>query len=129
VFVDTSAWVAALDRSEASHAPVSAALREHRGLLVTSDYVVDETLTFLRLRVGADVAIRFGESILADDDVAFVRLSETDWKQAWALFRRYGDHDFSFTDCASFALMKRLGLCRALTLDDHFRVMGFEVLP
>jgi predicted nucleic acid-binding protein len=129
VFVDTSAWVAMLDRSEASHRAVASFLREQRTLLVTSDYVVDETLTFLRLRVGAPIALRFGESLLADDGIAFVRLSEADWKQARAIFRRYAEHDFGFTDCTSFALMKRLGLSRALTLDGHFRVMGFQVLP
>jgi predicted nucleic acid-binding protein len=129
VFVDTSAWVAMLDRSEASHLAVAAFLREQRALLVTSDYVVDETLTFLRLRVGTPIALQFGESLLADDGIAFVRLAEADWKQAWVLFRRYSEHDFSFTDCTSFALMKRLGLSRALTLDGHFRVMGFQMLP
>jgi uncharacterized protein len=129
VFVDTSAWVAALDRSEPAHLAVAAVLREQGVRLVTSDYVVDETLTFLRMRVGASVAIRFGESILEGEDVAFVRLSHTDWKQAWTLFQRYTDHEFSFTDCTSFALMKRMGLTRALTLDGHFRIMGFEMLP
>jgi predicted nucleic acid-binding protein len=35
---------------------------------------------------------------------------------------------FSFTDCTSFAVMKRLGLSRVLTVDRRFRVMGFVLV-
>ncbi len=34
----------------------------------------------------------------------------------------------SFTDCVSFALMRRAGLRQAYTFD-HFRRAGFEVRP
>ena len=37
--------------------------------------------------------------------------------------------DLSLVDCASFAVMRRLGLRRAFTLDGHFAEQGFEVLP
>ena len=55
LFVDTSAWVAAADAAD----PLGAAVRRERdewlaagGTLVTTDYVVDETLTTIRLRLG-----------------------------------------------------------------------------
>ena len=37
--------------------------------------------------------------------------------------------DFSFTDCCSFVVMRELRIRRVLTLDHHFRQMGFEVVP
>ena len=36
------------------------------------------------------------------------------------LFFRYGDKDFSFTDCTSFVVMQQLKLKQALTTDRHF---------
>jgi predicted nucleic acid-binding protein len=32
-------------------------------------------------------------------------------------------------DCVSFEVMRRLGIRRAFTLDEHFREQGFEVVP
>lgn len=42
---------------------------------------------------------------------------------------RYHDKGYSFTDCASFVVMKELGLGVALTTDRHFRQMGLRLLP
>ncbi len=36
---------------------------------------------------------------------------------------------YSFADCTSFVLMRRLGITRAATLDADFAREGFEVLP
>jgi len=36
------------------------------------------------------------------------------------IFEGYRDKDFSFTDCASFAIMKSIGLEVAFTFDRHF---------
>ncbi len=59
MFVDTGAWVAAADRSDAA----SAAVRDARdrwlsegGRLTTTDYVIDETLTTLRFRLDLNAA-------------------------------------------------------------------------
>lgn len=37
--------------------------------------------------------------------------------------------DRSLVDCASFAAMRRLGLRRVFTFDEHFTEQGFAVLP
>jgi uncharacterized protein len=37
--------------------------------------------------------------------------------------------DYSFTDCTSFALMQELKIHSALTVDRHFRQMGFTTVP
>jgi predicted nucleic acid-binding protein len=38
------------------------------------------------------------------------------------------DQEFSFTDCASFIVMKELRLIDALATDKHFRIAGFNPL-
>jgi predicted nucleic acid-binding protein len=37
-------------------------------------------------------------------------------------------HEFSFTDCVSFVVMKELRLTDALATDNHFRIAGFDPL-
>ena len=59
LFVDTAGWVACTDTAEPAHKQAAAARDrwlEEGGLLVTTDYVADETLTLLRARFGLDVA-------------------------------------------------------------------------
>lgn len=45
------------------------------------------------------------------------------------IFRGHADQDLSFTDCTSAALMRARGIDAVLTLDAHFRMLGFSVLP
>jgi uncharacterized protein len=45
----------------------------------------------------------------------------------WALFKKHSDKELSFTDCTSFALMKKLGLRQAFSFDDHFIQTGFQL--
>ena len=132
LFIDTAGWVAAADASDAACCAVRAE-RDHwledGGILVTSNYVCDETLTLLRLRVGLSAAEAWWQQI---DRSRRLRLERVDVRregQARATFFRYRDKQFSFTDCTSFVIMRELAIATALTLDQHFRQMGFRVLP
>ena len=69
------------------------------------------------------------ERLRFSPSVTFVRVEEADFDAAWEWFDRYRDKDFSFTDCASFAVMKRLRVKTALTFDRHFTQAGFEQKP
>jgi predicted nucleic acid-binding protein len=42
--------------------------------------------------------------------------------------RKYADNEISFTDCISFAMMRRLRIRRAFTFDHHFRDAGFQII-
>jgi predicted nucleic acid-binding protein len=42
-------------------------------------------------------------------------------------FSLVSDKDFSFTDCTSFVLMKKLRIEKAFAFDDHFVQTGFEL--
>ena len=56
-------------------------------------------------------------------------MAATDLGHAWDIFAGRSDRRLSFTDCTSFALMKRLRLDTAITLDGDFRRAGYRVLP
>lgn len=132
LFVDTAGWVACADASDSAGAACrdarDAAL-ESGQLLVTTDFVVDETLTLLRLRLSLGIAEAWWRQIEGSQRVRLERVDDTRFDRARELFFRYRDKAFSFTDCSSFAVMRELRLTKVLTTDRHFRQMGFQVVP
>ena len=129
VFVDTSAWYAYVRADDPAHSAVKACLQDWEGRLVTSNFVFDETVTLIRARAGHASALRVGAALRNPGVVDLVRLDSEDEEDAWAFFQRHKDKAFSFTDCASFALMRRLRLHLAVSTDRHFRQAGFDVEP
>lgn len=128
VFVDTSGWYAYARADEPAHSSVSKALEQWEGRLVTTDFVFDEIVTLARMRLGSAHAVRIGETLLDPSVVELVRLLPEDFEDAWALFKKNKDKRWSFTDCSSFAVMRRLRLTSAVATDRHFRQAGFEIL-
>lgn len=132
LFVDTAGWLAAADRADIRHEEVCGARdawMEEGGLLLTTDYVIDETLTMLRLRLGLHAAKAWWDMLEKSPRVRIERIDAERATRARAIFFRYRDKTFSFTDCSSFAVMKELSIKKALTLDAHFQKAGFECIP
>ena len=123
LFVDTSIWYAAADKSDASNSRAKAILSGGEPL-VTTDHVLIETWTLIRHRMGHRAAERFWEGLRAG--VATVEMvGAADLDAAWEIGRVFRDQDFSIADRTSFAVMRRLGIDRAASLDDDFAVFRF----
>ena len=132
LFVDTAGWVACADGADPAHARAGAArdgALEAGRMLVTTDFVVDETLTLIRFRLGLAAADAWWQQLDASARVRWERVETQRFEKARALFFQYRDKRFSFTDCTSFVIMRELRLRQALTTDRHFGQAGFEVLP
>lgn len=129
ILVDTGAWYAYMDKDDPDHNTVSAVLEKHFPLLLTSDFIVDETLTLLRYRSGSYAAIKFGELVFSGELAKLEYIRKNDQHNAWKLFLKYHDHCLSFTDCTSFVLMERLNIETAVALDRDFRTYGLHCLP
>ncbi len=130
LFVDTSAWLALGDRNDQYHKEAlarSASIKKQKIELVTSDYIFDESITIIRYRMSHRAAVTFGNSLMGSTIVKITGITDEERSKAWKLFSRYDDKELSFTDCTSFVLMKKLGIQKAFTFDDHFRQLGFEV--
>lgn len=132
LFVDTAGWMACADADDPDHARAAAA--RDRALLaglhlLSTDYVADETLTLIRARLGLSAAIAWWRSANASPRLHWERIDAPRFDRAMAIFGRYRDKQYSFTDCTSFAVMAELGLGSALTTDRHFAQMGFTLLP
>jgi predicted nucleic acid-binding protein len=131
VFVDTSAFFAISNRRDSSHENAIAILRrliQVRTKLVTTNFIVAELHALLLARGNRVVALAALE-LYDDQAITIVRVSEADESEARAIIERYDDKTFSFTDATCFAIMRRLTIQRAFTLDRNFRQYGLEVIP
>jgi predicted nucleic acid-binding protein len=132
VFVDTSAFVALRNESEAEHERARAALSrllEEGVTLFTSNYVVAETYTALLVRVGREEAIEWGRRFRAGEAIELVRLEAEVEDEAWEILERHGDKRWSYVDATSFALVERDGGGEAFAFDAHFAQRGLRVWP
>jgi predicted nucleic acid-binding protein len=92
-----------------------------------SNLVLDETFTLLARRAGYAFAAQRARNILDSAALHILRPEAVDERQALAFFEKYADQKASFTDCVSFALMRRHRIGRAFSFDRHFEIAGFEL--
>ncbi|MGH2763079.1 MAG: type II toxin-antitoxin system VapC family toxin [Thermoleophilaceae bacterium] len=123
LFVDTSAFYAAAATSDRSHERAKEILAAGEAL-VTSDHVLAESWLLLRRRLGRAAANAFWEAIRAGAS-SVEHVGPADLEVAWTIAKDFPDQDFSLVDLTSFAVMQRIGVLRAATLDDDFAVFRF----
>lgn len=132
LFADTAGWMACADAADPAHKACTKARDgwlEQGGLFVSTDYIVDETLTLIRLRLGHAAAESWWQQVDDSLRIRWEQITSTRAEKARGLFFRYHDKDFSFTDCTSFVVMRELKLREALTTDHHFAQIGFTLKP
>jgi len=123
LFVDTSIWYAAADSSDRNNARAKTILKSGEAL-VTSDHVLVETWTLLHHKLGCKAAERFWEGLRSG--IAVIEaVTLADLEVAWDIGVSWHDQDFSIVDRTSFAVMRRLGIDRAASLDAHFALFRF----
>jgi len=98
-------------------------------ILVSTDYVVDETFTLIRGRLGMRAVSRWWDQVQGSSRLQWEWVNPERAERAREWFFRWTDKDLSFTDCTSFVVMRELRFKNALTTDGHFRQAGFHVVP
>ena len=133
IFVDTSAWYALEVEDDVNHEAackfLSILASGKHGISVTTDYILDETLTLLRSRRSLSSASAFIDKIKKSKSVRVFWVEEDLFEKALDMFKRSDRKSWSFTNCTSFALMKDLLIPNAFTFDSHFREAGLQILP
>jgi len=129
IFTDTSAWFALAYEGDPYSSMAQAFIASNPRLL-TTDFVIDETITLTLTRLGYWAAREIGEKLWSGQLAHVVYVSKADQRAAWELFKKHDDKKFSFTDCTSFTVMEQLGLLYAFAFDEHFEQTGrFTRLP
>lgn len=130
VFFDTGAQFALLSRDDKNQQRVAALVDELQAAgttLVMTDYVFNELLTLITARAGKHKAIEYAAKFPANP-IHFQFIGLDDFYEGKRIFERYRDKNWSFTDCVSFAFMRRLGITTALSFDRDFTQAGFNLL-
>lgn len=131
IFIDTSAFIALRDSGDVNHSNAKSALsyiEDYNLKLVTTNFILDEVYTFFsRFH---EIAVEMGEYILNSPDIIeYHRITSQDETKAWNIAKKYYDKSFSFTDCTSFAICKRLKIENVFAYDNHFEQFGkFKIL-
>jgi predicted nucleic acid-binding protein len=131
VFVDTSAYFAAVNRRDVHHEAVSRIMVRAVAAgvrFVTTNFILAELHALLLTRVNRQVAARVLAEVDASELTTIVRVSAYDERRARAIIFEYTDKDFSLTDATSFAVMERLRIRQAFTLDRNFSQFGWALL-
>ncbi len=127
VFWDTSAIYSFINRADPNHQAVSSFIRSKKVRLVITNYIFDETITLVNARLGHKTALLVGKILMNAPEVELISITISDEASAWQLFCLRDDKQYSFTDCTSFVVMKRLKITTALAIDKHFKQEGFDV--
>lgn len=130
VFVDSSALLAVMVASDDAHQAASEVWREliaEDEPLHTTSYVLLETYSILQRRHG----LRFVELLrtTAVPEMQVHWITPAQHEAALSALLAAGRRELSLVDCASFVVMREVGLARAFALDAHFAAEGHEVLP
>ncbi|RLG20663.1 VapC toxin family PIN domain ribonuclease [Methanosarcinales archaeon] len=136
LFIDTSAFVARLDKKDACHdAAIEVFTAIARGIykynkLYTSNYVLDESVThILYRRKRHDHAIQMLDLIVNSRYITMLWVTDDVQNRAILLFRKYTDQILSMTDCTSAVLMNEYGMDTIFTFDGDFNAIGFKIIP
>lgn len=125
IFVDTSVFVAVRNAKDRNHERAKELMRRalmaEFGIIHTSDYVIDETVTTALARTrNHQMAINTGRYILDSERIEKLPVTRDDFEAAWRRFQATKDKFLSFTDCTSLAIMESRKIERILSFDSNF---------
>lgn len=130
VFVDTSGIIALMDRGQPLCPTATRtweALVDAETQLLTSNYVIVETMALLQRRLGVEAVQEFLMRIHPLLEVVWVNegLHEAGVGNVLAARRR----DLGLVDCISFEIMRAHGITRAFAYDKHFDERNSSLPP
>ena len=126
-YVDTSAFIAFLDRSDTYH-PIFYRLFSTPPSLLTSPLVVAEGHAWFLKRYDSYRALQFLSFI---EDLKCLELLEVGpelLKKSYALLRRFSDQSLTLADASSLRLMEQHRIQQCWSTDFHLSLLGARLI-
>ena len=130
LFVDTSAFLALLNRSDRYHAAAAGIWKEllSNSLpdLFTTNYVLLETTALIQRRLGIEALRAFSTRV--HPILHIVWIDRDLHGQGLSTLLSQGHRRLSLVDCLSFEVMRRFNIDKAFAFDRDFSKQGFQLL-
>ena len=128
IFLDSGAFLALSDADDFHHQEAVSVYQDllvGRARLFTSNYILAETYTLIRVKVSHAAAVAFMKTF-GKTGTRVLRVEQETDETAERIFIKYADKTFSFVDCTSFALIDKHRLDHVFTFDKHFLQCRFR---
>jgi len=126
-YVDTSAFIAFLDRSD-SHHPLFRRLFSEPPRLVTSPLVIAEGHGWFLRRYDQRRAIQFLTFIGILPELTIRAMDASELKKSEAMIKKFADQQLTLADAHGLAIMKELRLTRCWSTDRHLGLTGVPLV-
>lgn len=131
IFVDTAAWIALLNISDALHPRAEQLMNEvlqQKTLLLTTEFVLLEVADALSTPAIRVKTVNFINGLRQLRILQIVPISQELFLEGWQLYSQRSDKGWGLTDCTSFVVMTQRQIITAFTSDRHFEQAGFAKL-
>ena len=135
IFVDTSAWIDLMNKSERHHAVATAFHKtlSPTALRITTWGIISETFTWIRYHIGGREALRWLvlKETMERQGVLQVVFPDSQMEiGVRKVIDRYGDQSLSYVDAFSIVLIQsRPDIDAVFAFDHHMTLAGRPVLP
>lgn len=123
VYVDTSAFIAFVDRSDTHHPLFRQLFSQPPGIVTTILVVAEGHAWFLR-RYDRSRALQFLAMIEDLSPLTVILVGPAEQSGATRILRRFSDQDLTMTDAAGLHLMQERKLARCWSTDFHLGLTG-----
>lgn len=132
IFLDTGFVLALVSKRDENHQRVKDVLDAYRGRslwdeVLTTNHVVTETITAVRFKAepnnpdrSHEIAVGVGRGFYHGDFGRIYQVTPEEERDAFEYFCKYRDKEYSCVDCVSFAIMEKLVIREALSVDEDF---------
>jgi len=135
LFIDSGAIIARAITSDRYHSEARNTFQQlsERALpyryQYTSNFVVDEVVTFILYEAGSRLATETLRRIRSSPSLRILHVSGEVEAIADQVFERFASSKISYTDCTTKVLMERESVDTAFTFDRDLEVLGFGRIP
>lgn len=129
--MDTAAWIALLNVSDALHSRAKQVMNEliqQKVLLVTTEFVLLEVADALSIPAIRSQTVAFINGLRQLSILEIIPVSQTLFVEGWMLYSQRSDKEWGLTDCTSFIVMTQENITQSFTSDRHFEQAGFVKL-
>lgn len=134
VFIDSSAWLAYYLSDEPDHIRIKNLIKgliKEGQVIVTSNDIIDETVTFLIYRkpLLAKKFIDFLKKTILTNHMTQLWVDDEIQTEAFEIVQKFVEHKLSLTDATTIALIKKFSIESIISLDSDFTKVGISTLP